>query len=246
VTRGPSGALLATPQGQPLVVTGTPAAGGDPCGAGDAFAAAAAAALGERATLGEAVEEAVARAGAFVAAGGASRIGSVARDRPRRRDGPAAKPGLLDVAEAAALIDEVRADGGVVVATGGCFDLLHPGHVGLLAEARRLGDLLVVLLNGDSSVARLKGPGRPIQRAVDRATVLAALDAVDAVVVFDDDTPVPVLERLRPDLFAKGGDYAATELPETAALARWGGEVVILPYLSGRSTTRLVEASRAR
>jgi rfaE bifunctional protein nucleotidyltransferase chain/domain len=151
---------------------------------------------------------------------------------------------LLSVEAAADLVGATRARGGTLVATGGCFDLLHPGHVRLLADARRLGDLLVVLLNADASVARLKGPGRPVQRAEDRATVLAALDAVDAVVVFEEDTPVEALRRLRPDVFAKGADYAATDLPETEALRAWGGQVVILPYLSGRSTTRLVEASR--
>jgi len=144
------------------------------------------------------------------------------------------------------MVRGVQAAGGTVVATGGCFDLLHPGHVRLLRDARRLGDLLVVLLNSDSSITRLKGSGRPVQPLADRAEVLAALDAVDAVVAFDDDTPVPLLGQLRPDIFAKGSDYAAAELPEAAAARSWGGEVVVLPYRSGHSTSRLVEASRAR
>jgi D-beta-D-heptose 7-phosphate kinase / D-beta-D-heptose 1-phosphate adenosyltransferase len=135
----------------------------------------------------------------------------------------------------------VRARGGTVVATGGCFDLLHPGHVHTLQAARALGDCLVVCLNSDASVARLKGPGRPVVGEADRAAVLAALGCVDAVAVFDQDTPVELLRRLRPDVWVKGGDYAATELPEAKVLASWGGRAVILPFVEGRSTTRLIE-----
>jgi D-beta-D-heptose 7-phosphate kinase / D-beta-D-heptose 1-phosphate adenosyltransferase len=135
----------------------------------------------------------------------------------------------------------VRARGGTVVATGGCFDLLHPGHVHTLQAARALGDCLVVCLNSDASVARLKGPGRPVVGEADRAAVLAALGCVDAVAVFDQDTPVELLRRLRPDVWVKGGDYAAAELPEAPVLASWGGRAVILPFVEGRSTTRLIE-----
>jgi rfaE bifunctional protein nucleotidyltransferase chain/domain len=128
----------------------------------------------------------------------------------------------------------------VVVATGGCFDLLHAGHVATLRAARELGDRLVVCLNSDASVRRLKGPTRPLVPAEDRARVLEALEYVDEVVVFDEDTPVEVLRRIRPDVWAKGGDYAGTDVPEAAVLGEWGGQAVILPYLDGRSTTRLV------
>jgi rfaE bifunctional protein nucleotidyltransferase chain/domain len=127
-----------------------------------------------------------------------------------------------------------------VVATGGCFDLVHAGHVRFLAAARTLGDCLVVCLNSDSSVARLKGPGRPLQPAVDRRDVLLALGCVDAVVVFDDDTPITSLRALRPDVFAKGADYTLDRIPEAGVLAEWGGQAVLLPYLEGRSTSRLV------
>jgi rfaE bifunctional protein nucleotidyltransferase chain/domain len=128
-----------------------------------------------------------------------------------------------------------------VVATGGCFDLLHAGHVSVLNQARALGDCLVVCLNSDASVQRLKGPGRPLVGEQDRASVIGALAAVDAVVIFDEETPEAVLDRLRPDVFAKGGDYATADLPERRLLASWGGEVVLLPYLEGRSTTSLLE-----
>jgi rfaE bifunctional protein nucleotidyltransferase chain/domain len=126
-----------------------------------------------------------------------------------------------------------------VVATGGCFDLVHAGHVGLLESARRIGDCLIVCLNSDASVTRRKGPGRPLNPAADRARVLAALGSVDAVVVFEEDTPEAVLARLRPDVWVKGGDYSVQDLPEAETLRAWGGQAVVLPYLDGRSTTLL-------
>jgi rfaE bifunctional protein nucleotidyltransferase chain/domain len=136
-----------------------------------------------------------------------------------------------------------RAVGGVVVATGGCFDLLHPGHVRTLQAARALGDCLVVCLNSDASVRALKGPGRPVVGQEDRAAVLRALGCVDGVEVFDEQTPSGVLERLRPHIWAKGADYADRELPEAGVLAGWGGEVVLLPFLQGKSSTRILEGA---
>jgi rfaE bifunctional protein nucleotidyltransferase chain/domain/rfaE bifunctional protein kinase chain/domain len=231
VTLGARGALLSYGAGAPMVVPAVPVAGGDPCGAGDAFAAAAALALADGAVTGEAVAAAVAAASAFVARGGAS-----AWDR--------AEPTEVTAPGADGVIARVRAAGGTVVATGGCFDLLHPGHVATLRAARGLGDCLVVCINSDDSVRRLKGPTRPLVTAPDRARVLEALEFVDAVVVFDEDTPAEVLDRLRPDVWAKGGDYAGADLPEADVLRRWGGQAVVLPYLDGHSTTALVERSR--
>jgi D-beta-D-heptose 7-phosphate kinase/D-beta-D-heptose 1-phosphate adenosyltransferase len=234
VTLGARGALLSYGEGAPMVVPATPVTGGDPCGAGDSFAAAAAIALADGAVTGEAVAAAVASAGAFVARGGASAWDVEAAPGPD----VVAEPGADGV------IARVRAAGGTVVATGGCFDLLHPGHVGTLRAARGLGDCLVVCINSDDSVRRLKGPSRPLVTAADRARVLEALEFVDAVVVFDEDTPAEVIGRLRPDVWAKGGDYAGADLPEAAVLRRWGGQAVVLPYLDGHSTTALVERSR--
>jgi D-beta-D-heptose 7-phosphate kinase / D-beta-D-heptose 1-phosphate adenosyltransferase len=234
VTLGARGALLSYGEGAPMVVPATPVTGGDPCGAGDSFAAAAALALADGAVTGEAVAAAVASAGAFVARGGASAWDVAAAPAPD----VVAEPGADGV------IARVRAAGGTVVATGGCFDLLHPGHVATLRAARGLGDCLVVCINSDDSVRRLKGPSRPLVTAADRARVLEALEFVDAVVVFDEDTPAEVLDRLRPDVWAKGGDYAGADLPEAAVLRRWGGQAVVLPYLDGHSTTALVERSR--
>jgi D-beta-D-heptose 7-phosphate kinase/D-beta-D-heptose 1-phosphate adenosyltransferase len=176
--------------------------------------------------------EAVRVATAFVGRGGA---GSVRLD-PRRTPLSGAPP---ETAEA--VVTRVRSDGGIVVMAGGCFDVLHAGHVRTLQEARKLGDCLVVCLNSDRSVRHLKGPGRPLVPQEDRAAVLEALGCVDAVVVFDEDTPAQVLERFRPDLFAKGGDYSLEQLPETEVMSRWSGEVAVLPYIEGRSTTRLIE-----
>ncbi|WP_369255561.1 D-glycero-beta-D-manno-heptose 1-phosphate adenylyltransferase [Geodermatophilus amargosae] len=234
VTLGARGALLSYGEGAPMVVPAVPVTGGDPCGAGDSFAAAAALALAEGAVTGEAVAAAVAFAGRFVAAGGAS-----AWDAPAVRE-----PDVAAGDGIAALLDRVRTAGGTVVATGGCFDLLHAGHVATLRAARGLGDCLVVCINSDDSVRRLKGPSRPLVTAADRARVLEALEFVDAVVVFDEDTPAEVLDRLRPDVWAKGGDYAGADLPEAAVLRQWGGQAVVLPYLDGHSTTALVERSR--
>jgi D-beta-D-heptose 7-phosphate kinase / D-beta-D-heptose 1-phosphate adenosyltransferase len=236
VTLGARGALLSYGEGAPMVVPAVPVTGGDPCGAGDSFAAAAALALADGAVTGEAVAAAVAAASAFVGRGGAS---SWDRPRPAALPGPVAAGGDVDV-----LLAGVRAAGGTVVATGGCFDLLHPGHVATLRAARGLGDCLVVCINSDESVRRLKGPSRPLVTAADRARVLEALAFVDAVVVFEEDTPAEVLDRIRPDVWAKGGDYAGADLPEAAVLRRWGGQAVVLPYLDGHSTTALVERSR--
>ena len=131
-----------------------------------------------------------------------------------------------------------------VVFTNGCFDILHAGHVALLRAARDEGDALVVGLNSDDSVTRLKGPSRPVNPAPDRARVLAALRDVDAVVLFSDDTPKALIEALNPDVLVKGGDYS----PETVVGADWvvahGGRVFIVPLLEGRATTAVLERAR--
>lgn len=231
VTLGADGALLVVPGRSTFLAPASPVHGGDSCGAGDRFASTATALLAEGALLPDAVCAAVESASAFVATGGA---GSIRLGSSPPRPGAGGET-AEDVAA------RVRAAGGTVVMTGGCFDLLHAGHVSTLERARALGDCLVVCLNSDRSVRRLKGSDRPLVVQEDRAAVLRALAAVDAVVVFDQDTPEAVLERFQPDVFAKGGDYALDELPEGRVLARWGGEVILLPYVEGRSTTRLLE-----
>lgn len=137
--------------------------------------------------------------------------------------------------------------GKTVVFTNGVFDILHAGHVGYLEQARALGDMLVVGLNSDASVRRLgKGPDRPINPLEDRARVIGALRWVDAVVSFDEDTPERLIAELRPDIHVKGGDYQAQDLPETAIVEAYGGRVVILPFLDGRSTTSVIQKILAR
>lgn len=129
-------------------------------------------------------------------------------------------------------------EGKRLVFTNGVFDILHAGHVAILAEARLLGDLLIVGVNSDASVKRLsKGPDRPVHTLGDRLAVLRALRMVDAAIPFEEDTPVTLIEALRPEVHVKGGDYEADSLPETPVVRAYGGEVVILPLLPGRSTT---------
>jgi rfaE bifunctional protein nucleotidyltransferase chain/domain len=215
-----------------------PAHGTDPCGAGDRFAATVVDRLARGDGAATAVQEGVVAASAWVAAGGADGFRR-ARDAARE---PAARSGPASLEELGA---RLRASGGVLVATSGCFDLLHAGHVTMLDAARQLGQHLVVLVNSDRSVRRLKGPERPVVPLADRLRVLESLRSVDATVVLDDDEPSRAVAALRPDIWAKGGDYAESDLPEAAVVRSYGGRVVTLPYLSGRSTTGLFSQVRA-
>jgi D-beta-D-heptose 7-phosphate kinase / D-beta-D-heptose 1-phosphate adenosyltransferase len=207
----------------------------DTCGAGDAFAVAAAEALRGGNDVRTAVQTAVRSAAEYVHAGAAASF-STASTRVQ-------VPGSAAVAErsdALELADRIRRTGGRLVATGGCFDLLHRGHVSLLEQARALGDALIVCLNSDSSVRRAKGPGRPVVPEQDRARVLRALAAVDGVAIFDESTPANLLARLQPDIWVKGTDYATRPMPEAETVRQFGGQVVLVPVLPGYSTTRLV------
>ena len=135
---------------------------------------------------------------------------------------------------------------GAVVFTNGVFDLVHPGHVDVLCGARAQGAHLVVGLNSDASVRRLgKGPDRPVRREHERAYVIAALEAVDAVVVFDEDTPLELVRALQPDVIVKGGDYTPASVVGADIVAARGGRVVIIPLTAGQSTTSIIERLRA-
>ncbi len=138
-----------------------------------------------------------------------------------------------------------RSRGLQVVFTNGCFDLLHIGHIALLEQARRMGDRLIVAVNSDDSVRRLKGPERPLVREQDRARILAALAAVDAVVVFDETTPLRLIEAIRPDVLVKGGDYCESDVVGASEVRGWGGRVELVPLVAGCSTTNLIERSCA-
>ena len=153
---------------------------------------------------------------------------------------PASK--LLTRAQAVAQFGRPRTQR--VVFTNGCFDLLHPGHIDYLARARALGDVLVVGLNTDASVQRLKGPERPLVAQADRALVVAALEAVDAVTLFDEDTPRELIAALLPDVLVKGGDYRLEDIVGRDEVAAAGGETVVLPFRPGHSTTQLVQRIR--
>jgi rfaE bifunctional protein nucleotidyltransferase chain/domain/rfaE bifunctional protein kinase chain/domain len=233
VTLGSAGALLLQRgSSAPLVVPAPVADITDPCGGGDRLVASLAVALGRGDSLVDALTTAVADASAFLAAGGVASLSRPPAPAPLRGMAP----------DAFVVVQRTRESGGTVVATGGCFDLVHAGHARTLSAARALGDCLVVCLNSDASVRALKGPQRPIMSQADRSDLLLALECVDAVLVFDENTPEQALRQLEPDLWVKGGDYTPEELPESELVRSWGGRTVIVPYVPGRSTTTLASA----
>jgi D-beta-D-heptose 7-phosphate kinase / D-beta-D-heptose 1-phosphate adenosyltransferase len=209
-------------------------------GAGDTFVSAFALALAAGGHTPAAAELASAAAGIVVAESGTTVCsaddlrehvvgeGKVVADRARLRTALAAH----------------RERGRRIVFTNGCFDILHRGHITYLSRAKTLGDVLVVGLNTDESVVRLKGPGRPINTLEDRAQVLAALSCVDHIVAFDEDTPVELVRDVRPDVFVKGGDYTREMLPEAPVVEALGGTVHLLPYVDDRSTTAIIDRIR--
>jgi len=139
------------------------------------------------------------------------------------------------------LIKEQKKHGKKIVTTNGCFDIIHVGHVKYLKQAKELGDILVIGLNTDESVKRLKGPTRPVNNEDDRAEVLSSLISVDYVVLFNEDTAVELLSKIQPDIYAKGGDYTLDTLPETETVHNSGGKVVFIPFVEGKSTTNIIE-----
>jgi D-glycero-beta-D-manno-heptose 1-phosphate adenylyltransferase len=151
---------------------------------------------------------------------------------------------VLTETQVAALVAEERSKGRRIVFTSGIFDLLHTGHVRYLAEARALGDLLIVGLNADESVRRNKGPGRPITPQDERAEVLAALASVDGVVVFQEDTPADIIRRIQPDILVKGAALPADQIVGRDTVEARGGRVVVVPVEPGYSTTSIVERIR--
>jgi D-beta-D-heptose 7-phosphate kinase/D-beta-D-heptose 1-phosphate adenosyltransferase len=214
----------------------------DVTGAGDTVLAALGVALGCGLDLADAAEVANRAAGCAVA-----RVGTASVRWADLLEGLSASPDekLLDLRHLAAVASTLRRAHKRIVFTNGCFDLLHPGHVKLLAEARSAGDVLIVGLNSDDSVRRLKGPSRPILGAHDRAQVLGGLDAVDFIVVFEEDTPEALIELIRPQVLVKGGDYAEATVVGAPFVKSYGGEIRIVPLVEGRSTSSLVERMKA-
>ncbi|MBC2855910.1 MAG: D-glycero-beta-D-manno-heptose 1-phosphate adenylyltransferase [Cetobacterium sp.] len=139
------------------------------------------------------------------------------------------------------VIEELKEQGKKVVFTNGCFDILHVGHLTYLNEAKRQGDILIVGVNSDSSVKRLKGESRPINNEIDRSEMLCGLKAVDYTVIFEEDTPMEIIDDLKPSIHVKGGDYKKEDLPETKIVEKNGGEVRILGFVHGKSTTNIVK-----
>jgi D-beta-D-heptose 7-phosphate kinase/D-beta-D-heptose 1-phosphate adenosyltransferase len=241
VTLDRDGTVLLEPgSDQGFRTRATPASEQQASGAGDTFCAAATVALAVQAPLRDAV--AVAQAAADVVVREAGTSVCTAAALLDSVTAPAAT--VVDHDELATAVEAARQAGRRVVFTNGCFDVVHRGHTTYLRQARDLGDLLVVALNDDDSVRRLKGPERPINPAEDRAGVLAALACVDLVTVFATDTPIPLIERLRPEVYVKGGDYSPEMLTETEVVRGYGGEVVMVDYVPEHSTSAVVRRIR--
>ena len=151
---------------------------------------------------------------------------------------------MLDEAQLLQTVADAKAHGETIVMTNGCFDILHVGHVDYLSKARRLGDVLVVGLNSDSSVKRIKGKGRPINKDPDRAKVLSSLYCVDYVTSFSEPTPENLIKILKPDILVKGGDWQMKDIVGASFVKSYGGKVATVPFVKGFSTTSLIEKVR--
>jgi len=148
---------------------------------------------------------------------------------------------LVNRNEAAKIIDKWRADRRTIIFTNGCFDIIHRGHVEYLKKAKLLGDILIVGLNSDTSVRRIKGKLRPYQNEQDRALILDAMKMVDLIIIFSEDTPLNLICELKPDVLVKGGDYDHRSIVGAKEVENWGGRVIIIPFLKGYGTSKLVE-----
>ncbi len=238
VTRGPDGMSLVPREGDPEHLPTQAREVFDVAGAGDTVIAAFAAALGAGLPMLDAARLANVAAGIVVGKAGTAVVHpeeiSLALDA-------AATSKLVGLATARDRVTLWRRRGARIAFTNGCFDLLHPGHISLLNQAKAAGDRLVVGLNADAGVARLKGPGRPVQSEVARAQVLASLTVVDLVVVFEEDTPIRLIEALRPEVLVKGADYRLDQVVGGDLVARWGGRVVLVDLTPGYSTTETIK-----
>jgi D-beta-D-heptose 7-phosphate kinase/D-beta-D-heptose 1-phosphate adenosyltransferase len=237
VTLDSDGALLIDREAPPYRTYARPTSNDRASGAGDTFAAAFTLALAAGSDGATATE--AGSAASAVAVGKEGTATCSADELWQYLVG--GQPPLVDAEAVARHVAFARSQGQRIVFTNGCFDILHRGHVAYLNRAKALGDLLVVGLNSDESVRRLKGAGRPINSLEDRAQVLAALSCVDLIVPFDDATPAELIRLLRPDVYAKGADYTLDRLPEATLVRELGGEVQLLPLIEDRSTTRIIE-----
>ena len=243
VTRGPKGMLLAGPDDQIVEIPSVAREVYDVSGAGDTVIATIAAAVAGGASFPEAATLANKAAGIVVGKIGTQPIHITELQSALQREESKSHPPLgLNVhslEEATVLIRAWRNAGKKIVFTNGCFDLLHPGHINLLHQARSFGDRLVIGLNSDASVKRLKGDTRPILSELDRAAILNALDCVDLVVLFSEDTPLNLISHLKPDILVKGADYQPDQVVGKDVVESYGGEVRLVQLLEGYSTTRI-------
>ncbi len=217
----------------------------DVTGAGDTVISVLAVSLAAGAAMEDAVALANIAAGIVVAKLGTAVVSAPELRRAVHQEGGSGR-GVMSEAQLLIAIEDARAQGERIVFTNGCFDIIHAGHVGYLDTARRQGDRLVLAVNGDESIRRLKGPGRPINPLERRMAVLAALEAVDWVVAFDTDTPEPLLESIKPDVLVKGGDYSVDQVVGHEFVKSYGGEVKVLDFIDDISTTKIVERIREK
>ena len=243
VTRGESGMTLLRENAAPLHLPAQAQEVFDVTGAGDTVVSVLAAALGAGQPLDVGTRLANLAAGLVVAKLGTAAIsGPELRRAVQQQDGSGR--GVMTADQLVAAVEDARAQGERIVFTNGCFDIIHAGHVGYLADARKEGDRLVVAINDDKSVTRLKGPGRPINPVERRMIVLAGLEAVDWVVSFSEDTPETLLQRIRPDVLVKGGDYGVDDVVGGEFVRSYGGEVRVLAFLDNCSTSAIVDKVR--
>ena len=244
VTRSENGMTLLAPNAPPLHLPTVAREVFDVTGAGDTVIATFAAALAAGHDFAHAAHISNLAAGIVVGKLGTATVNTDELTRAMRRQHED-DSAVLDEDELLQRVAAARAQGQVVVMTNGCFDILHVGHVRYLEAARRLGDVLIVAVNTDESVKRLKGPTRPINRTEDRMRMLASLKCVDWVVPFGEDTPERLISRVLPDLLVKGGDYVPEAVAGYEAVRANGGQVVILDFHPGYSTTRIIERARS-
>jgi D-beta-D-heptose 7-phosphate kinase/D-beta-D-heptose 1-phosphate adenosyltransferase len=251
ITLGADGVFLASREGETLHIPAYPVAHANDVGAGDSFAAAMALALGAGSSVAEAGRIAIEAASIAVTKHRTAivhhqellqRISLI--DQADSSDASTAVAGTWPPESLSRLLERLdieREQGRSIVFTNGVFDILHAGHVQFLRRAKALGDVLVVGVNSDQSAKRLKGKGRPINSERDRMALVAALEPVDHVVLFEEETPIKLIRALRPHLHVKGGDYADERLPEAEVVQEVGGRIVILPLAGSMSTSKMID-----
>lgn len=245
VTRSEKGMALFSAQEEPYLQPTQAQEVFDVTGAGDTVVATLAASVASGSSIKEAVQIANLAAGVVVGKLGTATVNQQELTHAMLSQQPL-KKGVMGELELAELIKQAKASGEKVVMTNGCFDILHSGHVSYLKQAAELGDRLIIAVNSDDSVKRLKGESRPINPCEQRMLVLAELSSVDWVVEFSEDTPARLIEALEPDVLVKGGDYTVEQIAGADSVLENGGEVIILDFVDGISTSKIIEKARSK